>query len=91
MVEIRIDTRNDSKEDIRKAIDFLQKFADSGSSSSDGMKNIFSDDMPLVSPDMGMGSTATDSSSEEKDIFGNPLSDKKPKKYSDDEVRIIPY
>ena len=91
MVEIRIDTRNDSKEDIRKAIEFLQKFADSGSSSSsEGMKNIFNNDMPMVSPDMGMGSSSS-GSSEEKDIFGNPLSDKKGKKYSDDEVRIIPY
>ncbi len=75
----------------RKAIEFLQKFADANSSSSEGMKNIFNDDMPMASPDLGTGSSSGESSSDEKDIFGNPLSDKKSKKYSDDEVRIIPY
>ena len=50
MVERKIDTKKDSAEDIRKTIDFLQKFLDAGSEStsyddlSPTAMNIFSQD-----------------------------------------------
>jgi hypothetical protein len=80
-MEICIDTKKDSSDDIKKAIEFLQKFVDGGSSGSGSASfNLGSD----VSGSMGS-------------IFGddqNSGSDKKDdskKRFSDDEVRIIPY
>jgi hypothetical protein len=84
-MEIKIDTQKDSSDDIRRAIEFLQKFVDGASAGSGQQKefsldsnvsqmgSIFGDD-----PSSGSGSSPEAKSEGKKKIF-------------DDEVRIIPY
>jgi hypothetical protein len=79
-MEIRIDTNKDSKEDIRKAIDFLRAFA--GQESSAPAFDIPSDTagsvMNIFSGDVNPGA--------------NPSPDKKKSSSMDDNgLEIIPY
>jgi hypothetical protein len=79
-MEICIDTKKDSPEDIKKAIEFLQRFVDGSSSSSSGGFSLGGD----VSG--GMGSIFGENPSD-----GSAKKDDSKKRFSDDEVRIIPY
>jgi len=84
-MEIKIDTQKDSSEDIRRAIEFLQKFVD-GRSPGSGQQKEFSLDSNVSQ----MASIFGDDSSPGSDSMPeNKSSDKK--KIFDDEVRIIPY
>ncbi len=66
MVEIKVDLKRNSKEDIKKVIDFLQKFVDEDNTSetsdiSPGAFNLFSNPVPTKNP-----ATNTDSDDDEE-------------------------
>ena len=74
-MEIRIDTKKDSPEDIRKAIEFLKMLAETGMSQDTSAEAEASTTEAMV--DM-FGNTLADKK-------------KTSKKDEDDDVRIIPY
>ena len=57
MVEIKVNTRTDSKEDIRKAVEFLKNYLEGAATSeeysnvSGSAFNLFNDDSPKPSPE----------------------------------------
>jgi hypothetical protein len=85
-MEISIDTKKDSPEDIRKAIEFLKMFLETNSNSQELMRE--------ATNETGIGNDSSgEITSGMVDMFGNTLAEKKEssKKKYDDDIRIIPY
>ncbi len=70
MVEIKVNTSTDSKEDIRKAVEFLKKYLEGTATSEDynnvsgSAFNIFSDDSPKPDPSPEPENEPTEESSD---------------------------
>ena len=96
-MEITIDTKRDSREDIRKAVEFLKGFLDNGpSNASSGPSD--RQDAPAPQPGLfGMfgsddqSSGSSSSSQEPSSSQGGSSDDSSPDDGSPERIEIVPY